>query len=146
MTRLRRQAAADDTGSVTVLMLFLTISMMITAGIVIDGGRAMAGRQRAANTAEQAARLGADQLDLAAMRSGARTPLNTAAARADAIAFVNASGSNMTGTVTITGDTVSVHVTHTMPTSLLGLIGITSFTQSARSEARPVRGVTSEGP
>jgi Flp pilus assembly protein TadG len=126
-------------------MLFFTISLLVTAGLVIDGGRAMAGRQRAANTAEQAARLGADQLDQDGLRAGSGTPVNAAAAQTAARAFVSAAGPNMTGSVTVTGDTVSVHVTHTMRTTLLGIIGINKFTQSARADARPVRGVLSEG-
>jgi len=75
-----RPGRGDD-GSVTVLMLFLTLSMLVVAGVVFDGGRAMAARQRIGNTAEQAARAGADALNVGELRAG-RTVVSPAAARA----------------------------------------------------------------
>lgn len=45
-----------DQGSLSVVTMFLTVIALGAAGLVVDGGRAMAARRHAAGTAEAAAR------------------------------------------------------------------------------------------
>ena len=47
---------ARDNGSLSVVTMFLTIVALGAAGLVVDGGRALAARRHAAGTAEAAAR------------------------------------------------------------------------------------------
>ena len=51
-----------DRGSLTVVTMFLLVIALAGAGVIVDGGRALAARRHAANTAEAAARFAiADQ-------------------------------------------------------------------------------------
>src|SRR4051812_49043339 len=77
-----------DRGSVTAYLLIMTVALVVLAGLVLDGGAALAAHGRAADTAQQAARAGADALDEQSLR--ATTPggltTNPGAARAAAAA------------------------------------------------------------
>ena len=55
MTRPESTRARDN-GSLSVVTMFLTIVALGAAGLVVDGGRALAARRHAAGTAEAAAR------------------------------------------------------------------------------------------
>jgi Flp pilus assembly protein TadG len=45
-----------DSGSLSIVMIFLVIITLAGAALIVDGGRAMTARRHAANTAEAAAR------------------------------------------------------------------------------------------
>jgi Flp pilus assembly protein TadG len=45
-----------DRGSISIMMMVLLVMVLAGAGLVVDGGRAMAARRHASNTAEAAAR------------------------------------------------------------------------------------------
>jgi Flp pilus assembly protein TadG len=64
MRRLR-----GDRGSAALFVAVFAPAMIFMAGLVIDGGAALEARQRAADIAEQAARAGANQCDVALLRS-----------------------------------------------------------------------------
>ena len=130
-----------DAGSVTIVMLLLAVALFAVCGLVIDGGRAITARQRAANHAEQAARAGAAALSEQALRGGWLRP-DPAAARAAALAFLRRTGE--VGTVTVTGDRVTVQILTSIRTGLLGLIGKNRFDVVATGTARPVRSLTLE--
>ena len=128
-----------DAGSVTIVMLLLAVALFAVCGLVIDGGRAITARQRAANHAEQAARAGASALSEQALRGGRLRP-DPGAARAAALAFLRHTGE--AGIVTVTGDRVTVQVRTSIRTGLLGLIGKHHFDVVATATARPVRALT----
>jgi Flp pilus assembly protein TadG len=52
----RRNLSCRDLGSLSIVMMFLTVIALGGAALVVDGGRAMTARRHAANTAEAAAR------------------------------------------------------------------------------------------
>jgi Flp pilus assembly protein TadG len=132
----RAHARDRDTGSVTIVMLLLAVSLFAVCGLVIDGGRAITARQRAANHAEQAARAGAAALSEQALRGG-QIRLDPAAARGAALAFLRRTGE--AGAVTVSGDRVTVHVRTSIRTGMLGLLGKHRFDVAATATARPVR-------
>ena len=66
MGRLRRQA---ERGSAALFVAIFAPAMIFMAGLVIDGGAALEAKQRASDIAEQAARAGAGQCDVALLRS-----------------------------------------------------------------------------
>ena len=139
MTRLVGWGRADD-GQVTAFVVVLTAAVLALAGLVLDGGRALAAAVRATGQAEAAARAGAQAVDLAAYRLDGTLRLEPAHATEAAHGHLADEGA--AGTVAISGDTVTVTVTANEPTQLLGLIGIPGFTVHGRGSARAHRGVT----
>jgi Flp pilus assembly protein TadG len=52
----RQKDSARDRGALSVVMMFLVVVTLAAGGLIVDGGRALAARRHAANTAEAAAR------------------------------------------------------------------------------------------
>jgi hypothetical protein len=125
-------------GVVTAFTVVLLAALIVLAGMVFDGGMAMAGRVKALDEAQEAARAGAQQLDLAAFRATGLTTLDPADAANAAEAYLAATGD--TGTVAVDGETVTVTVTHIQHTQILALIGISSFTERATASATAEQG------
>ena len=91
-----------DRGSITAYLLIMTVALVLLAGLVLDGGAALTAHGTAADTAQQAARAGADALDDTSLRATTPAGLvtNPAAARAAAAAVLGAA--DVTGEVTVT--------------------------------------------
>jgi Flp pilus assembly protein TadG len=134
--RLRR-----DDGSATVFVVILVPVLMLCAGLVLDGGSALAGRARAMGEADEAARAGADAIDVPMYRSTGRVVLDSRQAEAAATSFLAASGDDFY--VVVRADAVTVTVTHREKTQLLNLGGIDSLATTSTATAHPV---TSEAP
>ncbi|MFI9811536.1 pilus assembly protein TadG-related protein [Saccharothrix variisporea] len=129
---------ADD-GQVTAFVVALTTGILALTGLTLDGGLALSAKLRAHGQAEAAARAGAQAIDLAAYRNNGEVRLVPSQAAAHAYAHLAAQGA--TGSVVVAEDTVTVTVTTSQPTQLLGLVGIGSLPVQARAAARPQRGV-----
>ncbi|NYI93706.1 Flp pilus assembly protein TadG [Amycolatopsis endophytica] len=125
-------------------VVVLVSAILALAGLTLDGGLALAAKVRANGQAESAARAGAQAIDLTAYRSSGTLRLIPTQAIARAQAHLAAEGAS--GTVTISGDTVTVTVTAAHPTQLLGLIGITSLSVHGQGSAHPQRGITAVQP
>lgn len=128
----------------TAFLVGLVASLLALAGLVLDGGLALATKVQAAGAAEAAARAGAQAIDLATYRSDNRLQLEPAEAAQKARAHLSATG--VDGTVTVSGNTVSVVVNASQRTQLLNLVGISSIEVQATGHASPHRGVTTSGP
>jgi alkanesulfonate monooxygenase SsuD/methylene tetrahydromethanopterin reductase-like flavin-dependent oxidoreductase (luciferase family) len=100
----------------------------------------MAAKTTAIDEAQQAARTAAQALNAGQLRNNvlATTP---GQAIADAEAYIAASGD--TGTVIITGDQITVHVTRRQPTSLLALVGVSGITVSGTATTEIEQGISS---
>jgi Flp pilus assembly protein TadG len=133
-----RRRLRGDRGSAMGFGLLAVFLAILFAGVVLDGGTAMATRVQALDIAQQAARAGANQLDLTALRVRGQTILDPAAAQAAAQAFL--AQANIPGTVIATPTQVTVTVTRSQPTTLLQLIGKTSIAMTATAHATPVIG------
>ena len=59
----------DEDGSATIFVIGFAIVLFLCAGLVIDGGMAINKRMRIADDAEQAARIGADSIDVELFRT-----------------------------------------------------------------------------
>jgi len=118
----------------------LSVGLLVLCGLVIDGGYVLAGRRRAIDEANSAARAGAEALATGDYRTGGQVTLDPDRAEAASQDFLAATGHN--GTVTVNGDQVTVQTSFEQPTALLGIIGIRSVTVSGRGRARAVRGIT----
>jgi Flp pilus assembly protein TadG len=124
-----------ELGSASIWAIIVTAgAFTMLLGLVVDGGRVIDARLASARTAAQAARLGADSLSEASVRSG-HDQIAVSAAIAHAQSYLDDAG--MTGTVHVAGDTVTVTVTGKSETQILNLVGINSFpieeTQSAQA-------------
>ncbi len=139
-----RGLLGGERGMVTAFLIGMLLGLLALAGLALDGGEALAAKVQAINTAEQAARAGAQQIDLLAYRSTGTLRLQPAAARAAAASFLAAE--HATGSVAVAGNTVSVTVTAVQHTQLLDLIGIDTLTVTGTAHAVPERGITAPQP
>ncbi len=131
----------SEEGSLTVFVVVLVLALFALMGLVIDGGRAVAAQSAATGEAEQAARLGATQISVQAIRSGTVAVDPTAATRI-AASYLRAVGA--VGSVTVAGDTVNVHIESSETTVVLGIVGVRRIGISASATATNVHGVTRE--
>jgi len=131
-----------DRGSITAYLLIITVAIFALAGLVLDGGAALAAHGRAADVAQQAARAGADALDETSMRSATPAGLtaNPAAARVAAGEVLAAAG--VTGDVAVNGGSVTVTARVTKPAAILSVVGISEVGGTATATARPLHGTT----
>ena len=124
----------------TMYVAIITVGLLVLCGLVVDGGYVRAGRRRAIDEANGAARAGAESLAPADYRAaGGVVDLDPAGAEAAAQDFLAATGH--AGTVTVSGDQVTVETSFGQPTALLGIIGIRTVTVRGRGQARAVQGV-----
>ncbi len=112
---------AGDSGQVTVFVVIIATACVFAAGLVYDGGRALAVKVEAVSHAQSAARAGAQELDLATYRAHGIVQLDPDAAVAAARGYLAAVGAR--GTVSATRETVHVTVTDHSRPQLLGFVG-----------------------
>jgi Flp pilus assembly protein TadG len=125
------------------MVAILAVALLALGALVFDGGQILTARREANNLARQAARAGAQQLDVAQARAGTFT-LDPVAAETAARAYLADQGIAPTS-VQVVGDRVEVTVSLTQPTPLLSILGIDDRTVTATASARSARGVTGDG-
>jgi hypothetical protein len=138
------QPRAGETGAVTAMVAIFAVALLLLAGLVFDGGMILASKRRAINTAEQAARAGAQEVSIASVRAGGPFRLDPPAARAAALDYLGHAG--YSGAARVHDDTVDVDVRWSQPTIILRLIGIGGQAGTVGASARSVHGVTGEEP
>ena len=142
MTRRPGRPAGSDDGSITIIVLFMTMALYLVCALVFDAGNALTDRQRAEDTAEQAARAGADAI--LPITSGSVAPvLDPGRARAAALDYLTQAG--VDGDVSVAADAVTVTVVIRHPTVLLSVLDITTLTIKGSATARPVPGIAVAG-
>lgn len=140
LRRALRRLREDQSGRVTAFVVIIVTAVLLFAGLVLDGGLALAAKVRALGEAQEAARAGAQEIDLTAYRANGTLRLEPQQASAAARNYLAAAGH--TGTVSVAGNTVNVTVTVSQSTQLLPLIGIGSITVTATGQAQPQRGIS----
>jgi len=113
---------SGDRGSTMVLSIFLILVVLLLATALIEAGNAMAARGHGLDIAQQAARAGADKIDLATLRGTGQVRIDPAAAEDAASAYLAQLGE--TGTVTATPASVVVTVTVNRPSISFGSISV----------------------
>jgi Flp pilus assembly protein TadG len=147
MTRLlqRRVTVQDrDRGSIALSFAITTVAALVMAGLVIDGGAALATRERAADLATQAARAGATALTPTSLR-GAPFQLQADPSAATQAADAILADGGATGQVGVSGDTVTVTARLPRHTVILSAVGLTNISQTATARATALVG-TAKGP
>lgn len=143
--RSRPGPAGDvDRGSVSAYMVVFILALLAVAGLVFDGGAALAARGQAANIAQQAARAGADAMLGQTLRGGGAAVLDPAAGAAAARSVVQAAGVD-DANVTAGPDAITVTVKVHKPTALLSMVGIDTVGGSATATAIALQGRVEEG-
>lgn len=140
--QLRMRTVATGTaqdGFVTAFTVIMVLALFVLAGLVFDGGRALSGRVTALDEAQEAARVGAQQIDLGVFRATGNAVLNDTAAIQAAENYLASTAD--TGTATVNGNVVTVTVTHIQPTEILSAIGIGTFTEHASANATAEQGI-----
>lgn len=125
--------AKDDRGSITALVVGLTMTFIACAGLAVDGGRLVTARVRASDRAENAARLGAQAITnirLGVPVVDERLAVETAG---DFLRTLGASGRVMANKFE-----VCVTIREEVRMTLLDLVGVNSRSVSGRRCARPI--------
>jgi hypothetical protein len=139
----RRLPRRDERGQVTAFIVVMVGALMLVAGLVIDGGLALAAEVRATDEAQSAARAGAQDIDLATYRQSGSVTLDPTAATQAAESYLATTGDS--GQVVVAGDLITVTVRVVQPTQILGIVGLHSLTVIGTASATAVRGITAAG-
>ncbi|MEU5883150.1 Tad domain-containing protein [Spirillospora sp. NPDC047279] len=144
LTRGDRRERADhrDRGTISMYVVLFTPTVLILAGLLVDGGLAIHARQRAADMAEQAARAGANQIDEAQLRETGRPVIDPGRAEAAACGLLGDYDDNITGSSCgATEQEVQVTVELTVNPQFLSIVpGFGSFTMRSTASAEPITG------
>ena len=145
--RLPRSDACSDgqRGSVAIVMPILAVGLLAMAGLVLDGGAALAARGRAADVAQQAARAGADALTPSSLRRSDPSRLAVDPAAAVAAADQVLAAGDVAGQVSVAGDTVTVTAQVSRKTAMLSAVGINTVTGRASATATVLFGGATSG-
>ena len=118
-TPIGSRMSQKSEGSISAFVVCLTMSLIVLAGLVFDGGRVIARYAELSDIAENAARIGAQQV--VGIRSG-DPQLNEVAASRRIENFLN--DKRLSGRVTVRDGGTIVEVREKIPMVLLSLIGI----------------------
>lgn len=133
-----------DGGQITAFVVVMMAALILLAGLVLDGGLTLAARERALDEAQEAARAGAQAINLAVYRQDGTLVLIPGLAAADARAYLASTAT--TGTASVTGNTVTVTVTIVQPMQILDAAGLRAITVHATATATPELGINGELP
>ena len=145
--RLRRADDVErDRGAVMFWVVPIMVGLIAMAGLIVDGGNAIAAREQAADVAQQAARAGADALSPTALHDSDPADLsaNPGAARVAAQRVLDTAGIS-NPTVVVSGDSVTVSVTVHEKTQILSAFGLNNISGSASSTAVALHGSNTGG-
>lgn len=127
-----QRSHTSDAGQASAFLVIMAAALLLLVAFVFDVGAALAERNRNLQLAQEAARAGAQQIDLAAYRDDGTVHLDPAAATSAAQAFL--SDADVQGSVTVDGDVVTVTARSTFTFRLLP---VGSRTASGTASAIP---------
>lgn len=136
MNRIRtwiRHFRRDERGFVSPFLIVVVPSLILIVGIVVDGSGKIQAHDAAQNVATSASRAAANALATQAITNGGLQIDESKAAQV-AMDYIYAAG--MTGTASVNGDTITVHVETNYATKFVSIIGIDSLPASADATAQ----------
>lgn len=113
----RHARSRNEGGSVGPFVAVLAAGILVVTGLVLDGGQVIATQARARDLAANAARAGAQEIDIAALRATGRPALDRGRATTAARSYLAQAGA--TGEVAVTGQQVTVTVRLVQPMRIL---------------------------
>ena len=111
--------ALDDRGSVAPFIAVVSLALLMVAGMAYDGGQIISAQARARDLAGNAARAGAQEIDLTRLRSSGRAQLRGDLATAAAQSYLDEAGA--AGEVLVDAETITVTVRVRQPMRILPL-------------------------
>lgn len=117
-------------------MVLLIPVLILASGLVLDGGAALSTKDRVLGEAAEAARTGADALDVITYRQNGHAALDPVRARTAAERFLVATGDHYT--LTVSADSVTVSVSADYRTQLLNVGGLDVIHVAGHATAHPV--------
>lgn len=146
---MQRLRARDERGSIAPAVPIIAMALLLLGGLTIDASRQLNARGQAVAFAEEAARAGAQGVDIAATDlvldpALARQRVDQYCARVESLGQVEecrfvdiepVSGSDPRQLVVVTAVSMQID------TSLLGMIGVRHLTASTTARARPYEGI-----
>ena len=127
----------DQRGAVALYAAVMMLALLSTIGLVLVGGQKVAALREATNIADNAARAGAQHVDLDSVRSGDALRLDPDEAVAAANDYLSLVGHS--GTPVVNGDTITVTVTISYNPVILPM-GTQTVTATESASARTVEG------
>ncbi|SDH80999.1 TadE/TadG family type IV pilus assembly protein [Nonomuraea jiangxiensis] len=132
----------SERGSMSVFTVLFSVVVFLLAGLLVDGGSAINARLRAADVAEQAARAGADQIDVDQLRTSGETRLlgeDQVCARADEIVEAQGGDDVTRGDCAVGqgGEQVTVTVSVRWEAFFLSAIGFPGAEMAGTATAAP---------
>lgn len=132
--------ARSDQGSASLWMVFATVIVFAMAGLVFDGGALISAKRDAINDAEQAARAGAQAVDVGQLYDTGTAPaIDPVAAVARAEQFLATNG--WQGTATADATSVTVTITRDQSMTFLATFGVSDRTVTGTATARTRTGL-----
>ncbi|MEX5636656.1 pilus assembly protein TadG-related protein [Parafrankia sp. FMc2] len=119
----------------TAFVVVLFGAFVMFGGLIVDAGGALADKTTAMGVAQEAARAGAQQIDLTVLRQGGTVRLLPDQAVAAVQSYLAQAGA--TGTATVIDNTVTVTVTAVHDTLLLGVVGLDTLRVTGTGSAHP---------
>ena len=117
----------SERGAVSTFLAVIALALLMAAGLAIDGGRKINALREASDLADNAARAGAQAVDLHTLRNTGEVQLDSHQAEQQARAYLAALG-HTAQSVTVSGDTINVTIDLTVDPVLLptGLLTVTA--------------------
>jgi hypothetical protein len=131
---------SGERGSMSVFTVLFSVVVFLLAGLLVDGGAAINARLRAADVAEQAARAGADRIDVEHLRTTGRARLlgeREVCARAEEIVAAHDGDEIARGECSVRGTEVSVSVRVRWTAFFLGALGFSGSQMEGTATAAP---------
>lgn len=126
----RRLAARGERGSLSMAAAILVVGLVVMIGLVYDGNGKVAAARDASGAAVAAARAGGDASTANVAAGGSPGQAAAAAARRSLAA------QGVSGTVSVSGRTLTVRTTETYSTAFLQIIGIGQLQGRGQATAR----------
>lgn len=113
----------NERGAMSTFLAVIALSLLMAAGLAVDGGRKIAALREASHIADNAARAGAQAVDVDTLRTTGVLVVDADQATTNAEVYLTSVGH--TGSVTVATDTVTVTVSVTVDAVLLPIGDIT---------------------
>ncbi len=138
---MKTSRVREESGSVTPLVAVMLLGLLAVAALVVDGGVLFAARRDLQALADGAARAGAMAVDIQRLRETELVRLDPEEAEEAVRQYLDAAGFNGTSTIRADILSVTVHLSETRPTVMMGLLGVRSVRVEADAVARPRTGI-----
>jgi Flp pilus assembly protein TadG len=135
---MRNARRRGERGQAIAFVVGISLALLLLIGLTVDGGRILSAREHAMDEAQEAARVGAQQLDQTIIHAGGGAVVNPTAATRAVQLYLQATGD--TGSVTVQGSDVEVSVRHSLNMEILSLVGIGVVTVSETGTAHASQG------